>query len=213
MMVVLVYSLLKIILQQHNNFHWITMLLTFDIYGLGYSKVSNQVFVSKYFGESNPSFRQTTGSSTKLCTSSEIRLMTTRLYLLQTLRVWIFHFKIHQDCAGGFWVVDQLVIVEFYTLDGTKQLRMQWLDHPTLPRIVLPTSASLHHLNHYGIAMNSDCSIMWISDAYRILRFRAPFNSTSQPEGVLGQPDFSSVSPYLASASTFNFILRYAVWL
>ena len=33
---------------------------------------------------------------------------------------------------------------------------------------------------------------MWISDNFRILRFRAPFNSTSQPEGVLGQPDFSS---------------------
>ena len=49
---------------------------------------------------------------------------------------------------------------------------------------------------------------MWISDYYRILRFRAPFNNTSQPEGVLGQPDFSSDSYYNATASsTFNGIL------
>ena len=52
--------------------------------------------------------------------------------------------------------------------------------------------------------MNSDCSIMWISDYYRILRFRVLFNNTSQPEGVLGQPDFSSYSKYPTTASTFN---------
>ena len=94
------------------------------IYGLGYSKTSNQVFVSKYL-------------------ENQIRVLENDGFFNRTLYVIGNAFnnktavsppnaaslnypgKIQQDCGGGFWVVDSEVIVEFYTLDGTKQSRMQ----------------------------------------------------------------------------------------
>ena len=106
MLIVLIYSSLEIILQQHNNFHWITMLLTIAIYGLGYSDVSKQVFVSKYL-------------------ENQIRVLDNDGFFNKTLYVIGNAFnnntlvsppnasslntpwKIQQDCAGGFWVVDR----------------------------------------------------------------------------------------------------------
>ena len=115
-------------------------------------------------------------------------------------------FRIQQDCAGGFWVVDT---------GNCRVLHFKW--NQTVadavigqPNFTTDCSSNLgifsQNYQPLGIAMNSDCSIMWISDYFRILRFRAPFNNTSQPEGVLAQPDFSSSSHYPATASTFNTI-------
>ena len=117
-----------------------------------------------------------------------------------------YPLNIHHDCAGGLWVVDS---------KNCRVLHFGW--NQTVADAVIgqpnfttncTSNAGIFAQNIVlqGITMNSNCSIMWISDLYRILRFRAPFNSTSQPEGVLGQPDFSSDSYYFASASTFNYI-------
>ena len=177
-----------------------------DIYGLGYSDFSNQVFVSKYL-------------------KNQIRVLDNDGFFNKTLYVignafnnntlvsppnassLNLPFKIHQDCAGGFWVVDN---------GNCRVLHFKW--NQTVadavigqPNFTTDCSSNLGIFSQSntpsGIAMNSDCSIMWISDHYRILRFRAPFNNTSQPEGVLGQPDFSSYSYYPATASTFYYIL------
>ena len=170
------------------------------ISGLGYSDVSNQVFVLK-------------------SAKNQIRVLDNDGFFNKTLYVignafnnntlvsppnassLNYPWKIHQDCAGGFWVVDY---------GNCRVLHFAW--NQTVadavigqPNFTTDCSSNLifSQSNPNGIAMNSDCSIMWISDDYRILRFRAPFNNTSQPEGVLGQPDFSSDSSYPATASTF----------
>ena len=174
-------------------------------YGLGYSKVSEQVFVSKY-------------------RENQIRVLANDGFFNKTLYVIGNPFnnntlvapptasslnnpsRIHQDCAGGLWVVDS---------GNCRALHFGW--NQTVADAVIgqpnfntncSSNVGIFSQNKppFGIAMNSDCSIMWISDLYRILRFRAPFNNTSQPEGVLGQPDFYSYSYYPASASTFSLI-------
>ena len=172
------------------------------ISGLGYSDVSKQVFVSKY-------------------RENQIRVLDKDGFFNKTLYVIGNAFnnntlvsppnasslngpwKIQQDCAGGFWVVDT---------DNCRVLHFKWnqtvadavIGQPNFTTDCSSNLGIFSQSNPFGIAMNSDCSIMWISDSYRILRFRAPFNNTSQPEGVLGQPDFSSDSSYPATASIFN---------
>ena len=171
------------------------------IYGLGYSDVSNQVFVSK-------------------STENQVRVLDNDGFFNKTLYVIgnAFNnntlvsppnasslntpYRIHQDCAGGFWVVDQ---------GNCRVLHFKWnqtvadavIGQPNFTTDCSSNLGIFSQTQPFGIAMNSDCSIMWISDTYRILRFRAPFNNTSQPEGVLGKPDFSSVSYYPPTASTF----------
>ena len=103
---VVVYSSLEIILQQYNNFQYLDYIGFNDYtYGLGYSKVSNQVFASK------PK-------------ENIIRVLANDGFFNRTLYVignafnnntvvsppnasgLNYPYKIHQDCAGGFWVVD-----------------------------------------------------------------------------------------------------------
>ena len=86
MLILLIYSSLEIILQQHNNFHWITMLLTI-IFPVSGTRTFRSKSSFRNMGRIKSEFQTTTGSSTKLCMSSEMLLITTRLYLLQTLRV------------------------------------------------------------------------------------------------------------------------------
>ena len=173
-----------------------------NIYGLGYSKVSNQVFVSKLL-------------------ENQIRVLDNDGFFNKTLYVInnnkavvippnaasLNHpYRIHQDCGGGFWVVDT---------GNCRVLHFGWnqtvadavIGQPNFTTDCSFNSGIFSGFLIYGIAMNNDCSIMWISDHNRILRFRAPFNNASQPEGVLGQPDFSSHSYYPASASSFYGIL------
>ena len=175
---------------------------TYNIFGLGYSDVSKQVFVSRYL-------------------ENQIRVLANDGFFNKTLYVIgnafnnntrvsppnassLYHpHKIHQDCAGGFWVADY---------SNCRVLHFAW-NQTVADAVIGQPNFTTDCSSNVGIfsrpdaiAMNSDCSIMWISDDYRILRFRAPFNNTSQPEGVLGQPDFSSDSLYPASASTFYVI-------
>ena len=169
------------------------------IYGLEYSKISNQIFVSKY-------------------SQNQILVLANDGFFNKTLYVIGNPFnndtivsppkasslynpsKIHQDCAGGFWVVDR---------GNCRVLHFGWNQTVADAVIGQPNfttdcnKAGIFRISPQGIAMNSNCSIMWISDSSRILRFRAPFNNTSQPEGVLGQPDFYSDSLTATSASTF----------
>ena len=172
------------------------------IYGLGYSDVSKQVFVSKFL-ENQIRVLDNDGFFNKTLYVIGNAFNNNTLVSPPNASSLNYPWKIHQDCAGGFWVVDR---------GNCRVLHFKW--NQTVadavigqPNFTTDCSSNLGIFSQsnapFGIAMNSDCSIMWISDYFRILRFRAPFNNTSQPEGVLGQPDFSSYSSYPATASTF----------
>eukprot|EP01088_Endostelium_zonatum_P003164 TRINITY_DN1433_c0_g1_i2.p1 TRINITY_DN1433_c0_g1~~TRINITY_DN1433_c0_g1_i2.p1 ORF type:complete len:494 (-),score=62.83 TRINITY_DN1433_c0_g1_i2:774-2255(-) len=46
-----------------------------------------------------------------------------------------------------------------------------------------------------GITMNKNCTIMWVGDSNVVFRYRAPFNSSSLPEAVLGSNSFTEHDP------------------
>ena len=171
------------------------------ISGLGYSKTSNQVFVSKYF-ENQIRVLENDGFFNRTLYLIGNAFNNNTAASPPTASSLNYPGKIQQDCGGGFWVVDR---------GNCRVLHFGW--NQTVADAVIgqpnfTTSCSsnifIFQAAPFGIAMNSDCSIMWIADLYRILRFRAPFNSASQPEGVLGRPDFSFYYPYPTSASTFS---------
>ena len=93
--------------------------------------------------------------------------------------------KLTLDCEGRLYVVDQ----------GNNRI-LRFPANSTTPNLVIgqanfadntPGNASNGLYNPLGLAFNKDCSVLFVGDYGRILRFRAPFYTNMSAEGVLGK--------------------------
>eukprot|EP01088_Endostelium_zonatum_P021341 TRINITY_DN835_c0_g1_i1.p1 TRINITY_DN835_c0_g1~~TRINITY_DN835_c0_g1_i1.p1 ORF type:complete len:425 (-),score=126.63 TRINITY_DN835_c0_g1_i1:47-1321(-) len=93
------------------------------------------------------------------------------------------------DCQGGVWVADR----------GNRRL-LHFAAGATTADVVLGqtsfTSVSTNTSDVIlsspsAIDLNADCSVMYVADSSRVLRFTAPFTTGKPADGVLGQTSYS----------------------
>ena len=168
-----------------------------NVNGLGYSNISKQIFIS-LMDYNQVRVLANDGRTLLTIGNKDITTPPNASSLYGPA-------LIHHDCAGGFWVADA---------QNCRILHFGWnqsIADQVVGQSNFTTScpSSLFY-NPQAIAMNDDCTTMWIGDIFTItiFRFRAPFN-TSLPDGVLGSSNFSPItSPLPTSASTFYSILE-----
>eukprot|EP01088_Endostelium_zonatum_P018966 TRINITY_DN6320_c0_g1_i1.p1 TRINITY_DN6320_c0_g1~~TRINITY_DN6320_c0_g1_i1.p1 ORF type:complete len:514 (-),score=60.96 TRINITY_DN6320_c0_g1_i1:71-1612(-) len=101
--------------------------------------------------------------------------------------------KLRTDCSGNLWVVDSnnKRILRFPDNSSTADLV---LGHYLFNSSDSGTSSRSFRFPT-GLAFSDDCSVLFVADSSRVLRFRAPFSSGQSAEGVLGFTDFNTNSP------------------
>ena len=87
--------------------------------------------------------------------------------------------KIIADCKGGFWVADQTRVV-YYAQNDTNFSKFLG-QNPS----ILNSSATIF-THPTGLAFNFDCSVLFVGDQNRVLRFRTPFSTGQAAEAILG---------------------------
>eukprot|EP01088_Endostelium_zonatum_P004057 TRINITY_DN1526_c0_g2_i1.p1 TRINITY_DN1526_c0_g2~~TRINITY_DN1526_c0_g2_i1.p1 ORF type:complete len:560 (+),score=89.94 TRINITY_DN1526_c0_g2_i1:54-1733(+) len=118
--------------------------------------------------------------------------------------------KLALDCnGGGFWVADTINnrVLHFAFNSSTADIVLGQTSFISRQPGVNPRQFS----NPSDVALTSDCSLLFVADQNRVLKFRAPFTSGQAAEGVLGFSDLYTNATNVITDSTFNnvFALQY----
>lgn len=113
------------------------------------------------------------------------------------------------DCQGGLWVADTVNsrVLHFPAGSTTPDIVLGQPDFTTNT----PGVSDHKFVGATGVALDRTCSVLFVSDYNRVLRFRAPFHINSTAEAVLGFDSFSRNYPQPPTTSGFNsiFSLRF----
>eukprot|EP01088_Endostelium_zonatum_P002411 TRINITY_DN12969_c0_g2_i1.p1 TRINITY_DN12969_c0_g2~~TRINITY_DN12969_c0_g2_i1.p1 ORF type:complete len:347 (-),score=73.47 TRINITY_DN12969_c0_g2_i1:126-1166(-) len=106
-----------------------------------------------------------------------------------------------RTCNDSLWIADRSFqrIIKYNTNSTTPQLVLGQPNFHTLSNI----SSASTFTYPVDIVFSTDCSIAFVADNHRILRFRAPFFTGMEAEGVIGARDFETNKPGIGSDS-FN---------
>ena len=112
-------------------------------------------------------------------------------------------YGVRHDCHGGVWISDtgNCRVLHFPQGQSQADIVIGQNDFNS------GCNNSLLHSKVRGIALNQNCTIMWIGDLYRILRYTGPFKTGMMPDGVLGSKDFfTKTIGSGVNESTFNIV-------
>ena len=118
----------------------------------------------------------------------------------------LYPLKTRLDCNNNLWVVDSgwARILRFPQHSNVADLV---LGQDTLD-LALSEVSQTGMTNPQDIVFTTDCSVAFVADGKRILRFRAPFYTGMPAEGVLGAANFTTTNTNSITSATFGRISR-----